>query len=234
VAAHCQHVHIENVQSEVKYQSPKGKSRACIQNVCRLYVNTSGAHYYGYFQSHQHRSGCQLLRSYRYFKFDIMWTLNRTSRSFLHVAASKTGLCGTSLPLSLRSHAMFYMQLHKWVSVGEGENVVRWSRWPILRAITINPSVRKELIQVIRHASNEMSAVSACWKYNCDVKIVTNLYPHLGKRWEPNNVHITFLTGNCLRNKFLKYRSKSPDTLHAERKYEDQAPHNLIRNNGIV
>jgi hypothetical protein len=109
---------------------------------------------------HENDSDSYRLRSYGYLKFKMVWSLRRTSGSFMRLAVPKIRRCNSSLLFTLLSHTMFYMQ--PW------RTEVRWPRWPILRTTTTNPSGRDLLIQELRHVSTDMLDAPSRWKCICN------------------------------------------------------------------
>jgi hypothetical protein len=80
----------------------------CLQDVRWLHVNTSGSHSWDHSPSEiSHGSDSQQLRSYGYLKFKMIWTLHRTSGSFMRLAASKIRWNSSSPLLILLSYTMF-------------------------------------------------------------------------------------------------------------------------------
>jgi hypothetical protein len=85
---------------------------AVIQCVRWLCVNTARSYSWGHSQSqmwHEHGSDSQRLRNYGYLKFKMIWTLRRTSGSFMGLAAMAIRWYSSSLQFTLRSCAVFFM-----------------------------------------------------------------------------------------------------------------------------
>jgi hypothetical protein len=87
--------------------------------------------------------------------------LRKTSRSFICLTA-------TAIPFLCSVYfAFIHHACHVIPHMKVWRNEVRWSRWPILRSITVKLSVTDLRIQVLRHVSTEMLACPSWWKNIC-------------------------------------------------------------------
>jgi hypothetical protein len=143
----------------------------------------------------EHRSNSQRLRSYEYFKFNTIWTLRRTSGAFMRLASSKI-----LFHLLCVYTPCFSCNPMKSLGVRSGESSDQFSGPP--RPIHRSGNCSFKFSVTCRLQCHFGSTSVLCFLSFMSSLISVHSSVTVENR---THVHMSFLTGNCLKNKVLKY-----------------------------